>query len=116
MVTLVVLAGGIVFIYKSFFLCADYLRRISARLYASQIAEQIVYDTARQFRQNPDFHLNVPAVTVVDIDHRPMDFYCRAHMVPLSGYPDVYRLEVSVRWMEARRGARVSRQALLTDI
>ena len=116
MVTLVVLAGGIVFIYRSFFLCADYLRRVSARLYASQVLEQVVYDVGRRFKGDPDFHLNVPAVTIVDINRRPTDFYCQAQMTPLSGYPDMYRLEVSVRWMEGRHGARLSRQSVLAKI
>ena len=114
--TLVVLAGGIVFIYRSFFLCADYLRRVSVRLYASQVLEQVIGDVERQFKADPDFRLNVSTVSIVDINRRPTDFHCQAQMTPLSGYPDMYRLEVFVRWMEGRHGARLSRQSILAKI
>ncbi len=114
--TLVVLSGGIVFVYKSFFLCADYLRRISARLHASLILEQIAQDVDRQYKENPEARLMLPVVTVVDIDHRPTDFYCEAKTAPLAGYPQLLQLDVSIRWMEGSKGVSISRQTLLTQL
>src|SRR5271155_1181395 len=49
MVSLVVLCCGIVMIYKSFFLCADYLNNLTCRLYASSLIDEKIGDIAKSF-------------------------------------------------------------------
>jgi len=44
MVALVVLSAGIVTVYRSFFLCVDYLNNITTRIYASHLLDQRMAD------------------------------------------------------------------------
>ncbi|MDE2027350.1 MAG: prepilin-type N-terminal cleavage/methylation domain-containing protein, partial [Candidatus Omnitrophica bacterium] len=64
MVALVVLCGGIVLIYKSFFLCADYLNNLTCRLYASSLLDEKIGRITRAFAEWPARELNFGSNTV----------------------------------------------------
>src|ERR1039457_5245129 len=59
MVSLVVLCCGIVVIYKSFFLCADYLNNLTCRIYASSLIDEKIGDIAKSFAEWPTKDLDL---------------------------------------------------------
>src|SRR5579872_1277046 len=67
MVSLVILCCGIVLIYKSFFLCADYLNNLTCRLYASSLMDEKIGDITESFADWPAKELNF-GNTLVTLD------------------------------------------------
>ena len=114
MVTLVILSAGIVLIFKTFFLCVDYLNRLSIRLYASELVDEKIADLSRAFRLdgNPSV-IQGPSSVEQNINHKPIDFLYQVQFDPVQGYEGLYRLEVGVSWVDAGRPARFARSTLV---
>src|SRR5690348_4413825 len=75
MVSLVVLCSGIVMIYKSFFLCADYLQNLTCRLYASSLIDEKIGDINKSFAEWPSKTMDFGNNSVVlDINYKPVQF------------------------------------------
>ena len=114
MVTLVILSAGIVFIYKTFFLCVDYLSRLSLRLQANELIDEKIADLGRLYRETGDLSFSRgPAAVTQEINHRSVDFSYQIQLVPVPGYEGLYRLQVGVSWLDAGRPTSVSREAML---
>jgi prepilin-type N-terminal cleavage/methylation domain-containing protein len=114
MVTLVVLTGGIVFIYRTFFICVDYLSRLSLRLHASELIDTKIADISRLFRENRNVSFERgPMVVSEEVNRKHIEFHYRVQLVPVSGYEGMYRLEVGLSWLDAGRPAHFARSALL---
>lgn len=115
MVTLVILCGAIVFIYKTFFLCVDYLSRLSGRLQANELVEEKIADLWRLYRQNQNLSFNYGPLTVTQqINHKPVDFSYDIEMVPLTGYEGLAHLKVEISWSYSGRPNHLHRAALLS--
>ncbi len=114
MVALVVLCGGIVLIYKSFFLCTDYLNNLSCRLLASSLVDEKIGDVAQAFAQWPakSLYLGEEAVTV-DVNYKPVRFHYDIDLRPLADVKSVWQLKVGLSWVEAQRNMRISRSAYM---
>ena len=114
MVSLVVLCGGIVMIYRSFFLCADYLNNLTCRLYASSLIDEKVGDIARSFAEWPskalDFGDN--SVTLV-INRKPVNFRYEINLSPLPDVKSVWEVDVKVLWVDGPRSMRMQRSAYM---
>jgi len=104
MVSLVVLCSGIVLIYKSFFLCADYLNNLTCRFYASSLIDEKIGQISRSFAEWPakDLDLGNTFVTL-DINHKPVRFTYAIGLQPLADVKSVWELNVSLAWFDGRR-------------
>ncbi len=117
MVALAVLSAGIVMIYKSFFLCVDYLSYLTCRLYATQMIESKIADISSSYKQSQDNTFSRGAMTEsVEINHKWVDFNYSIDMYPEKGLDYVYRLKVSLGWHDGHRLMHISREGLLTKI
>ncbi len=115
MVTLVVLSAGIVFIYKTFFTCVDYLSRLTLRLHASELVDEKIADINRVFRETKDIAASRgSSVVTQQINHKRVDFTYQIEILPLSGYEGVFSLNVGVTWSYAGHQAAISRLAVLS--
>ncbi len=106
MVTLVVLSSGIVFIYKSFFLCADYLTRLSLRLDAQQVLDNKISDIKRYVKDSHDLAFSRSGMLpVLEFNHKQVQFFYQTELSPVLGADDLYQLDVQLTWEEygARR-------------
>src|SRR5208283_1755565 len=92
MVSLVVLCCGIVLIYKSFFLCADYLNNLTCRLYASSLLDEKVgkitessalWPSADRALTANDFDFGDTVLTL-EINHKPVQFSFAINLKPLG--------------------------------
>ena len=117
MIALVMLSGGIVMIYKSFFLCVDYLSYLTCRLYASQMIESKIADISRSYRESSDSSFDRGGTTeTVEVNHKWIDFNYGIEMSPVAGLDYLYRLNVTLSWYDGRRLMKVSRESLLSKI
>lgn len=114
MVTLVVLSAGIVFIYRTFFLCVDYLSRLSSRIHANELVDEKMSEISLLFREqgSPAFDRG-PSSVSRSIEGRDVAFNYTIAMDPLEGQEGLYRLQVDVAWVDAGRPAHFSRVGVL---
>jgi hypothetical protein len=117
MITLIILSSGIVMIYKSFFLCVDYLSYLTCRLYAFQLIESKIADISRSYRESPDSTFDRGATTeTLQVNHKWVDFNYNSEMSVVGGLDYVYRLKVTLSWHDGRRLMKISRESLLSKI
>lgn len=104
-------------IYKSFFLCVDYLSYMTCRLYASQMIEGKISDIKRSYRESPDATFQRGATTEsVQINHKWIDFNYSIDMTPVGGLDDLYRLKIALAWYDGKHLMKLSRETLLSKI
>lgn len=114
MVSLVVLCSGIVLIYRSFFLCADYLNDLTCRLYASSLIDEKIGDITKSFAQWPAQDLNFGNTFVtLDINHKPVCFTYDIGLQPLADVKSVWQLDVRLAWNDGRRTMHANRSAYM---
>ena len=114
MVSLVVLCCGIVLIYKSFFLCADYLNNLTSRLYASSLIDEKIGDIAKSFAEWPAKELDFGASAVtLDINHKPVRFTFDIKLEPLTDVKSVWQIDVNLNWLDNQRNMHAERSAYM---
>ena len=114
MVSLVVLCCGIVLIYKSFFLCADYLNNLTCRLYASSLIDEKIGDITKSFAEWPAKDLDFGNNSVIlDINHKSIRFTYDIKAAPLSDVNSVWQLDVNLAWVDGPRKMHASRSAYM---
>jgi len=114
MVSLVILCCGIVLIYKSFFLCADYLNNLTYRLYASSLIDEKVGDISESFAEWPAKDLNFgDNVVILEINHKPIRFTYDIHLNPLGDVKSVWQLDVNIYWLDGPRNMHMERSAYM---
>jgi prepilin-type N-terminal cleavage/methylation domain-containing protein len=114
MVTLVILTSGIVIVYKTYFLCVDYLSRLTMRLHASELIDVKMGDITRTARETGDMSFDRGSTVVQEtIDGRGPNFYYQINAVPALDIPNLYQVTVQVSWMESGHSARLSRGRLM---
>jgi len=115
MVSLVVLCCGIVLIYKSFFLCADYLNNLTCRLYASSLIDEKIGDIAESFAEWPAKDLDLgPTSVTLKINHKNIQFDYKINLAPLEDVKSVWELDVGLNWVDGRRNMHMQRRAYMT--
>jgi len=114
MVSLVVLCSGIVLIYKSFFLCADYLNNLTCRLYASSLIDEKIGDISESFAEWPVKELDFGnASTTLEINHKPVAFNYDIKLAPLPDVKSVWQLDVKLSWTDGPRNMHAQRSAYM---
>ena len=114
MVSLVVLCCGIVLIYKSFFLCSDYLNNITCRLYASSLIDEKIGDIAESFAEWPAKALNFGDSSVIaDINYKPVHFTYDINLQPLTDVKSVWEVDVKLSWVDGPRNMHMQRSAYM---
>jgi len=114
MVSLVVLCCGIVLIYKSFFLCADYLNNLTCRLYASSLIDEKIGDISESFAEWPAKDLNFGNTFVtLQINHKPIQFIYDIKFAPLSDVSSVWQVDVNLKWVDGPRNMHMQRSTYM---
>ena len=114
MVTLVVLSSGIVFIYKSFFLCADYLTRLSLRLDANQLLDNKITEIKRYVKDNHDLSFSRSGILPLEeFNHKTVQFFYQTELNPILGSDELYELDVKLSWEEYGHKRQLNRMSML---
>ena len=117
MTTLAVLGGGIVMLYKSFFLCLDYQNHLAYRVYASNLLEDKIAVTEQMARDYKVLAFKQDAEDEpVEFNNKPMNFHVDIDVTPVADVPYLYQLKAKVSWKEQKRDVTLTRSAYLSNI
>jgi prepilin-type N-terminal cleavage/methylation domain-containing protein len=117
MMTLAVLSGGIVMLYKSFFLCLDYQNHLTYRVYASNLLEDKIAITEQMVRDYKILAFKEDAQNEEVVFHsRPMIFHVDVQVALVSDVPSLYQLTVTVSWKEQKRDVTLRRSAYVSNL
>jgi len=117
MTTLAVLGGGIVMLYKSFFLCLDYQNHLAYRVYASNLLEDKISVTEQMARDYKVLAFKQDAEDEqVEFNNKPMSFHVDIDVSPVTDVPYLYQLKAKVSWKEQKRDVTLTRSAYLSNI
>lgn len=115
MVTAVVLAGGLVAIYRAFFVGLDHLEHLSYRLSAIHLVEKKISLVEKEFRSLTDVDVG-PLTETVLINNRPVDFQYAINLQPVGELLSVFHLDIVLSWQERGRPMSISRSAYFSGI
>jgi hypothetical protein len=115
MLTAVILAAGLVAVYRSFFIGLNYLQHLSCRLYALNLMESKIASAEQNFRSLKDFDIGPLTETAV-INNRPVEFRFSVNTEPVGGLLSVFKIDIALTWQERDRVVTISRSAYFSGI
>ena len=113
MVAMVVLSAGIVAVYRSFFLCVDYLNNISSRWWANELVEEKVLDLTRAVQSSGGHVLTGDMTKTVMINHRPIAYQYKVDVTPLPNIEGLLRIDVNLAWHDGHRPMTTNRTVII---
>jgi prepilin-type N-terminal cleavage/methylation domain-containing protein len=117
LMTLAVLGGGIVMLYKAFFLCIDYQNHLAYRVYASNLLEDKIAITEQMVRDYKilAFEHDKQNEEVI-FSNKPVNFHVDIQVALMSDIPSLYQLTVKVSWRENKRDVTMTRSAYVSNL
>ncbi len=117
MLAVAILASGLLFVYKAFFISTDYINHACYRLQAIQLMNNRIAKLERDFRSQKNLSLEVyPLRRDIIINGRPMIFNYETQMQSSVNSSHLREIGVSISWHERMRDFKMSRFAYLSDI
>lgn len=99
MVTVVILAAGLVGIYRSFFIGSDIVDHLANRLCALNLLETKIAAIEKDFRSPTEFDIG-PLTAEAEVNNRTMIYTYKVDLKPVGNLLSVFRLDISISWME----------------
>ncbi|HLD69522.1 MAG TPA: prepilin-type N-terminal cleavage/methylation domain-containing protein [Candidatus Omnitrophota bacterium] len=116
MVAVMVLSGGLVSIYKSFFTSLDYTNHLTIRLQANILLDEKIATLNRLLQDQNQLTLVGPqAVDRVIIAEKPVNFQYTLDLRSVENLKGLFLLDVSIGWMEGNRRIQLLREAYLSS-
>ncbi|MBF0122848.1 MAG: hypothetical protein HQL21_05510 [Candidatus Omnitrophica bacterium] len=115
MITAIVLAGGLVAIYRAFFIGLDQLDHLSYRLCAINLIEEKIAFVEKDFRSLKDFDIG-PLTESAVVNNRPVEFQYVISLQPVGTLLSVFHLDIALSWQEKGREMSISRSAYFSGI
>jgi prepilin-type N-terminal cleavage/methylation domain-containing protein len=115
MVTVVVLSGGLVAIYRSYFSALNYLDHLSTRVMALNLLESRMAVIERDFRSLKDFDIGELSEEAM-VNGRPVGFRYDIQLKPVGELLSVFELDIVLAWQEHGRDLNISRSAYFSGI
>ncbi len=117
MMTFAVLAGGIIMLYKSFFLCLDYQNHLTYRVFASNLLEDKIAVTEQMVRDYKVLAFKEDAQDEETLfNNKPVNFHVDIQVALISDVPSLYQLTVTVSWKEKKRNVTLTRSAFISNL
>ena len=115
MVAMMVLSGGLVLIYKSFFIALDYINHLTCRLQANVLLDEKISELNRLLQDQNQLTLVPPvAVDRVIIANKPVNFQYTLDFHSVENLQGLFLLDISIIWREGNRWIKVSREVYLS--
>lgn len=117
MTTLAILAGGVIMLYKAFFLCLDYQTHLIYRTHAHNILENKIALTEQMLRDYKvlSFDHDVQEESV-EFNGRPVTYHIDIQIAPAGDAMSLYQIEIAVAWRENKRDVTIRRSAFISSI
>ena len=117
MATLAILAGGVIMLYKSFFLCLDYQTPLACRAHAYNILENKIALTEQMLRDYKVLSFTHDAgQESVEFNGREIIYHVDIQVTPAGEATSLYQIEVAVAWKENKRDVTVRRAAYISSL
>ncbi len=114
MVAMVILAAGIVAVYRSFFLCVDYLNNIATRWWANELIEDKIMDVTRLLKESNGALISTGEPTrTITVNHRPIIFHYSVELIPLNDLQGMFKMNVAHAWKDGSRPMHINRSLYL---
>jgi len=114
MVAVAILATGIVFIYRSFFISLDYLNHVANRLYAMTLVDNNIALMQGAFALQKEIPLGRQARETAVINNKEVVFQHATNLRPVAGLKNIYQIDASLSWYEGRRAVSIARAAYIS--
>ena len=116
MVAMMILATGIVFIYKSFFVSLGYMNHVTNRLVALSLLDNRIADMELLLKTKGALSLAGGSETKrVVIQQRTVDFHFETELRSVESIPGLYQVDLNLSWEEGTRGIRVGRTVYISS-
>jgi len=116
MVAVMVLSGGLVLIYKSFFIALDYTNHLTTRLQANILLDEKISTLNRLLQDQNQLTLDQPlAIDRVIIANKPVNFQYTLDFRSVENLKGLFLLDISISWMEGNRQIQLSREVYLSS-
>ena len=117
MTTLAILSGGVVMLYRAFFLCLDYQNHLAFRAHASNILENKIALTEQMLRDYKilSFSHDVQEGSF-ELSGHDIAYQVDVQVTPSPEAASLYQVEVAVLWKEGPRNVAVRRRAYISNL
>ena len=115
MVTSVILATGLVGIYRAFYTGVNYMQHLSCRLYALNLIENKITYAEKNFRSLKDFDIGPLTETAV-VNNRSVDFHFAVNLEPIGTLLSVFKIDIALSWEEHGHMVTINRTAYFSGI
>lgn len=115
MVAVIILTGGLCLIFKSYLTSLKVLNHIQYRLHAHFILDQSLTEITKFFQTYHEFPQSVDDRKYV-INKKLVNFRILKSIQSLEALPDIYALEVKVRWQEGNQEKVLSRSTYVNPL
>ena len=116
MTAIMVLSGGLVLIYKAFFLVLDYTNHLACRLQANVFLDEKISDLQRALHdQNQLTMVQSKEVDHVLIANKQIDFQYTLDVRGVENWQGLFLLEVTVSWQERGRRIQLSKETYVSS-
>jgi prepilin-type N-terminal cleavage/methylation domain-containing protein len=117
MITVVILAVGVVSVYRAFFASLNYQKYLKARLYAEEFLHDqitVIQQDYQRSKEEPKMFTAVPHT--VRLDNEPIEFFCDSHYLTLGSLEDILQLELVLSWRQSGRNYQIKKMTYLSRL
>ncbi len=111
-----ILAGGILLIYKSFFISLDYLQHLTYRLHAVSLMDEKMNQIERIYLDSRQLPMGESKETrTLTFDGHPVDYHFSVDFRSVEDLDDLLELDVTIAWTEGGRSISLSRSSYISN-
>ena len=117
MVAVMILSGGLLFIYKAFFISLDYTNHLTCRLYANIFLDEKISSLQRILDdQNQIPFIQGKEIKTVWINGHNVDFQYTVDLRSVEDLKGLFEADISISWQQGTRRINLSREAYLFNL
>jgi len=114
MVTITILATGIVMIYKTFLISLDQQSYLTHRLYANNLLDQKIVELGILFQEKGEAALQKGSFKDMMIHNKKIPFEIKTAFESVVNLPDLLQVNMGVYWSEHGRPVRLTRSIYIS--
>ena len=115
LVTLVILGGGIVIIFKTYLTSLDQLNYLTSRLYATIILDNNITSLQRALRTNHALNMDLNHSASVEVGGKKIAFDQDVKVSAQSELDRLFQADLTLGWREGRKNVQLRRSAYIFD-
>ena len=110
----VILATGLVAIYKSYLLCLDQQTYLIHRIYANNLLDKKIFETERLYQEKGESAIKEEMTEPMVIHNKNLIFEVKAFIQEVRDLEDILQLDIGVFWPEGGRLVRLTKSVYIS--